>query len=489
LTQKLKNKKRTTGASLYIPVNPDLLDASPDLVFIIEPDDSIYFANKIAKQKIGSTPVGQNLRSYITQEFIPVYDKVRNIVLDNGYYGDVEMQIKPPDKDIITGVFYFTRSTTRDTGAASIIVFIRDITEQRRTELQLLRFANAIHYAVNPIQITDAEGKIIYVNPAYERVFGYSKDDLIGRNPNIVSSGKHSKRFWQKVWETISRGTVWRGEIVNRNKKGELMYIELIISPIIDPSGRVVGYLGSHRDITEKRHLEEQLIRSQKMENIGTLAAGIAHEVGNPLTSISSVVQVIQRTTDDTFAKDKLELVKNQINRIAKIIRELVDFSRPSHYEEKWVDLNKMIREAVNITKYGKKAQHIKFHVELQDEVPTIRVVPDQLIQVFINIIINALDAMEGQAGSITLSSRSDKKNVYTVISDTGKGIEEDDLDKIFDPFYTTKKVGEGTGLGLWVSYGIIKNFGGTIRVDSVAGRGTSITISLPIKQKDTEIA
>jgi signal transduction histidine kinase len=259
------------------------------------------------------------------------------------------------------------------------------------------------------------------------------------------------------------------------------MYVELIISPIIDPSGKVVGFLGSHRDITEKRHLEEQLIRSQKMENIGTLAAGIAHEVGNPLTSISSLVQVIQRTTDDTFAKDKLELVKNQINRIAKIIRELVDFSRPSYYEEKRVDINKIVNEAVNITKYGKKARHIKFNLELRQPIPPVLVVPDQLIQVFINIIINALDAIEDREGLITVFTRADARVVHTVIKDNGKGIKEEDMDKIFDPFFTTKRVGQGTGLGLWVSYGIIKNFGGTITVDSVPGRGTTVTISLPI--------
>jgi PAS domain S-box-containing protein len=485
--QRDENTDIKNGISPHVPVDPEILDASPDLVFILDRNDTISYANKVAGRKLNIDPIGRSLRSFITDEFDPVYEKVRDIALSSGFYGDVEMQLKPPDRDLLTGVFYLTRLAVRDGTSPSIIVYIRDISEQRRTELQLLRFANAIHYAVNPIQITDADGKIIYVNPAYERVFGFSKDELFGKNPNIVSSGKHSKRFWQKVWHTISEGNVWRGEIVNRNKKGELMYIELIISPIIDPSGRVVGYLGSHRDITEKRHLEEQLIRSQKMENIGTLAAGIAHEVGNPLTSISSLVQVIQRTTDDNFAKDKLELVKNQINRIAKIIRELVDFSRPSHYEEKWVDLNKMIREAVNITRYGKKARHLNFKLELQENIPEIFVVPDQLIQVFINIIINALDAIEASSGEITLVSRADSRNVYTVIKDTGKGIHEDELDKIFDPFYTTKKVGEGTGLGLWVSYGIIKNFGGTISVDSVYGHGTSVTISLPIKQKGVE--
>jgi len=488
VTQKIKQITGDRDRSVSTAVYPDILDASPDLVFIIDSKDTIQFANKVSVRKLDANLIGEKLRSFITDEFVPVFDKVRKVAFTNGYYGDVEMQLKLFGKGTLTGVFYLTRIGSDDDDSVSLIIFIRDITEQRRTEMQLLRFANAIHYAVNPLQITDAEGKIIYVNPAYERAFGFSKDELIGQNPNIVSSGKHSKRFWQNVWQSISGGDIWKGEIVNRNKKGELMYIELIISPIIDPSGRVAGYLGSHRDITEKRHLEEQLIRSQKMENIGTLAAGIAHEVGNPLTSISSLVQVIQRTTDDSFAKDKLELVKNQINRIAKIIRELVDFARPSHFEIKPVDLNKIIREAVNITRYGKKARHVNFKLELQDSLPQISAVPDQLIQVFINIIINALDAIETNTGDITLISRTDSKYIYCVIKDTGKGIHEDELDKIFDPFYTTKKVGEGTGLGLWVSYGIIKNFGGNITVDSIPGRGTSVTISLPIKQKDADI-
>lgn len=488
MTQKIQQITGDLDRSVSATVYPDILDASPDLVFIIDSKDTIQFTNKVSVRKLDANLIGEKLRTFITDEFVPVYDKVRKVAFTNGYYGDVEMQLKLFGKGTLTGVFYLTRIRSDDDDSVSLIIFIRDITEQRRTEMQLLRFANAIHYAVNPLQITDAEGKIIYVNPAYERAFGFSKNELIGQNPNIVSSGKHSKRFWQKVWQSISGGDIWKGEIVNRNKKGELMYIELIISPIIDPSGRVAGYLGSHRDITEKRHLEEQLIRSQKMENIGTLAAGIAHEVGNPLTSISSLVQVIQRTTDDSFAKDKLELVKNQINRIAKIIRELVDFARPSHFEIKPVDLNKIIREAVNITRYGKKARHVNFKLELQDSLPTISVVPDQLIQVFINIIINALDAIETNTGDITLISRTDSKHIFCVVKDTGKGIHEDELDKIFDPFYTTKKVGEGTGLGLWVSYGIIKNFGGNITVDSIPGRGTSVTISLPIKQKDADI-
>jgi len=218
------------------------------------------------------------------------------------------------------------------------------------------------------------------------------------------------------------------------------------------------------------------------MESIGTLAAGIAHEVGNPLTSISSLVQVIMRTTQDEFAKEKLELIKNQINRITRIIRDLVDFSRPSNYVVKATELNEVLRDGLNIVQYGKKVKHITFDVDLSPNLPRLQVVPDQLVQVFINILMNAVDALDDIPGSIVLRTFQKEKQVFVVVRDSGKGIEDSELEKIFEPFYSTKEVGKGTGLGLWVSYGIIKNFGGDIVVESTPGKGSTFTVSLPVK-------
>ena len=180
---------------------------------------------------------------------------------------------------------------------------------------------------------------------------------MIGRNPNILNSGKREKSFWKKVWDTVLSGKVWVGQIQNRRKNGELYYTEILISPVVNSEGIVLGYFGAHRDINEQKILEQQLARSQKLETIGTLSAGIAHEVGNPLTSISSIVQVLQRTIHDTFAQEKLELVRTQISRITSIIRQLVDFSRPSNYEIKSVDIHQTLRNALNIVQYGKKYQ------------------------------------------------------------------------------------------------------------------------------------
>jgi PAS domain S-box-containing protein len=363
------------------------------------------------------------------------------------------------------------------------LVVIADITSQHDKELELIRFSEVIHRTVNPIQITNSEGRMIYVNPAFEHITGYSRQELIGANPSILSSGKHGKEFWRKVWVKIYAGEQWVGQLQNRRKNGELFHTELVISPIVDEFKKVIGFLGAHRDITEQKILERQVVRSQKMETFGTLAAGIAHEVGNPLTSISSLVQVVQRQSNDDFVQEKLELVKNQINRIAKIIRELVDFSRPSTHEVKDVSVNLVLREAINIVQYGKKARSFKFNVALEENLPFVYAVHDQLLQVFLNILMNAVDASMGISDSeISIVTKQSDEKVEISITDNGTGIAEKNIGKIFDPFFTTKEVGKGTGLGLWVSLGIIRNFGGDIHVESEEGKSTTFVVRLPMK-------
>lgn len=365
-------------------------------------------------------------------------------------------------------------------------IVVRDISEYKRTELDLLRFYNIAQYTINPVEITDANGSIIYVNPAFERSSGYSKEEMLGNNPKLFGSGRHPKSFWEQMWKMINSGNVWVGKVENRKKDGTPFYSQLLISPIIDGSKKIVGYFGVHRDISEQKFLEEQLAHAQKMEIIGTMAAGIAHEVGNPLASISSIVQVVQRTTNDEFAKEKLELVKSQVNRISKIIHDLVDFSRPSNYQIQNTDIAKCILQALEIVRAGKKAKHVKFEVNLKGALPPLQLVPDQIEQVFINVFMNAVDAVNNlptdNSQEIYVSAFEESNEISIVIQDNGSGIADENLPKIFEPFFTTKKVGEGTGLGLWVSYGIIKTFRGDIKVESVEGRGTTFTITLPIR-------
>lgn len=482
--------------TFHIPCN--FFDILPDMIFVLDSDMRILHCNKAATDFF-NTPkeelTERNFLTLISEDHKAEFENQFQKAISGGSNQQFESLFVCGDQKkfvylILSPFFRSSKIYQHDKNSRVCFVFARDISLQKEKELDLVRFANVAEYTVNPLEITDVEGRIIYVNPAFERSSGYSREELIGKNPNIFSSHRHSKEFWKNMWDTIKQGKVWIGEVINRKKNGQLFYTDLLISPIIDNHGKLIGYFGIHRDKTEQKKLEQQLIHAQKMESIGLLAAGLAHEVGNPLASISSLVQVIQRTNKDEFTNQKLELIKNQIHRISKIIRDLVNFSRQSTYELQTTDINKVLKSAIEIARVSKKAKGISFLEEFDESIPALYLVPDQLQQVFINILINSIDALcldqdrmiyFNPDPKIISRTYKDKEKVYIAISDNGIGISESAKIKIFDPFYTTKKVGEGTGLGLWVSYNIIKSFKGEIQVSSVEGEGSTFTIVLPI--------
>ncbi len=232
------------------------------------------------------------------------------------------------------------------------------------------------------------------------------------------------------------------------------------------------------------REAQFQISHQEKMASIGLLAAGIAHEIGNPLTSISSMTQIIKRKVNDENVEQYLNTIRENIDRISRIVRELVDFARPSSLEATWVNVNDVIRNAYGIVKYDKRAKTVEFKLNLQENLPNLFLVPDQLLQVVLNILLNAIDALKDGKGTIEIESKQEGEYILITIIDDGIGIPEENLSKIFEPFFTTKDVGRGTGLGLSVSYGIIKNFNGSLQVKSKVGEGSTFTIKLPVKTK-----
>jgi signal transduction histidine kinase len=228
------------------------------------------------------------------------------------------------------------------------------------------------------------------------------------------------------------------------------------------------------------RDAQFQISHQEKMASLGLLAAGVAHEIGNPLTSISSMAQIIKRKVKDQNFIEYLNTILKNIERIRKIVRELVDFARPSSYEAADTNINEIIRNAVGIVKYDRRAKSINIELELDNNLPAIFLVADQLLQVFINILINAVDALTEDRNRIIIRSQKQGSNLIIQFEDEGIGIQPENISKIFEPFFTTKKVGMGTGLGLSVTYGIIKNLNGSIDVQSEPGKGTIFTISLP---------
>jgi PAS domain S-box-containing protein len=468
----------------------ELFESFHDMCFILSHDGEILELNKTATETLGSEKnavMGSNFFDFIDKSDREKFRLIFTDTIINSRNGNIFTKWNINQREIDLDIAISPVENNEVENKKLFFVLAKDLTVQKRKEIDLLRFYYVAENTVNPLQITDVEGKMVFVNRAFIQASGYSKEELLGQNPRVFSSNKHSKKFWNKMWSTVKAGKAWVGEVENRKKGGDPFYTQLLVSPILDHDGNLSAFFGIHRDLRERRIMERQLIHTQKMESIGTLAAGVAHEVGNPLASISALVQVVQRSTDDLFIKEKLELVKSQVTRISKIIRDLVDFSRPSNYELQLTDINQNVSEAIEIIKVGTKAKNINFKVSLNNKVPLLPLVADQIQQVFVNILLNAVDAIlelnpSRPESLIIASTNVNEDNVIITFEDDGVGISEENITKIFEPFYTTKKEGRGTGLGLWVSYGIIKSFQGDIIVESTEGSGTMFKILLPIQ-------
>ena len=266
-------------------------------------------------------------------------------------------------------------------------------------------------------------------------------------------------------------------------KDSRIIPVQLSVARLPSQNGEYSGRTVIIKDVSIVKQLQQQIDQSEKLAVIGQLAAGIAHEIGNPLASISSLVQLIQRKNKDENLGEQLVLIKENIDRISKIVRELVDFSRPPSYEKITIQITDIVKTAVGIVKYDKRVKKVNFETEFDPNIPFVKVVPDQVLQVFVNILINALDAIDG-TGSVFVKTYHNDENIFISITDNGCGMDSETALKIFDPFFTTKNVGKGTGLGLSVSYSIIKKLNGEILVESEVSKGSTFFIRIPRDEK-----
>jgi signal transduction histidine kinase len=236
-------------------------------------------------------------------------------------------------------------------------------------------------------------------------------------------------------------------------------------------------------DVTARVRLEEQLQHSEKMASIGLLAAGVAHEVNTPLAGISSYTQMLQGQVDASDPRSALlEKIEKQTFRAAKIINNLLNFSRSGSTEPERLDVNKVLLDVLSLVEHQLENSRIRVRRELSPDLPPIRGNENRIQQVFFNLVLNARDAMM-RGGWLTLRTHADADTVVVEVADTGHGIKREDIKRIYDPFFTTKGIGRGTGLGLSVSYGIVQEHGGAIFVESVPGKGSTFQVALPALQ------
>lgn len=352
-----------------------------------------------------------------------------------------------------------------------------------KLELNQKYLDNILHSSDSAIFVIDNNEKIIAWNKGAENIFGYKEEEVIGKSSSLLlpKENKYHEQLKNIQIEVEKKGFIKVTDTERLTKNGNIVTVDLSVARLPSKNGRYSGRTVIIKDYTEVKRLQQQVDQSEKLAVIGQLAAGVAHEIGNPLTSISSLVQLLQRKTNEDFTREYLANIKENIDRISKIVRELVDFSRPPSHERMSIQINEILRTAIGIVKYDKRVKKVDFIPELDFNIPKVNIVPDQLLQVFVNILFNALDAMEGN-GTIRVKTKTDGEFIFASFSDTGHGMDSSTIEKIFDPFFTTKAVGKGTGLGLSVSYGIVKKFGGDIIIFSEPNKGSIFTVKLPVK-------
>jgi len=372
---------------------------------------------------------------------------------------------------------------------ARALLVIRDVSDRVVEQERAHLFYQSFLTSSDAMELTDADGVIVDVNPAFERIYGYSRHECIGRKPSMVSSPQTPPSLYEAMWDALTdpnRGT-WFGEIVNRDRSGVDRPVQLNITAIRDQAGSVTHYLGSVVDLSEQRKLELRAAHSDKLASIGQLAAGVAHEINTPLANVMLIAESLRRRTTDPWALSRIDTLSNEVDVAARIVRSLLDFARRSEPHAVELDLTTVSRESVAFLR-GKQSADIEIEEDYPAEPVMVFGDRGQLMQVLTNLLNNACDAMEGK-GTIRLTVRSRGPYAELEVLDHGPGIAAEILPHVFEPFFTTKPEGQGTGLGLAICHGIIQSHHGTITARNDPDAGASFVITIPLSSPHARAA
>lgn len=363
----------------------------------------------------------------------------------------------------------------------------------RKIAHQKNKLAIAVEQLAETIIITDSLGVIEYVNPTFEKLTGFTREDVIGKSMNVLKSGEHDVEFYQSLWETISKKKVWKGTIINRKKNGDLFEEITTISPILNNQNEICNFVAVKSDISRIRELEKQLLQSQKLQAVGTMAGGIAHDFNNILASILGYTELLKNRISDQTSKESeyLDIISYSGNRAKDLVQQILIFSRQTEPEKKPVQLELIVKESLKLIR-STLPSTISIDFDYQGEM-LISGDETQLHQVIMNLCINAFHAMP-EGGDLTISlinniyfsanefPKMSHQKEYTCLSikDTGTGMSPETIEHLFDPFFSTKEQGKGTGLGMSVVLGIVESHEGSIQVNSELDKGTAVNVYFP---------
>lgn len=463
------------------------LDAST-IVAITDPVGTIVFVNdkfeeisKYSKKEI----IGKNHRilnsGFHSKEFFK--DLWKTIQSGKIWRGEIRNKAKD-------GTFYWVDTTivpflNKKGKPVQYIAIRSDISDRKRAEGNLKETIKEnidIKFALDQSSIvafTDAKGVITSVNNKFCEISKYSREEIIGKDHNILNSGYHSKDFFKNLWKTIGAGNVWKGEIRNKAKDGTYYWVDTTIVPFLNDKRMPYQYLAIRNDITERKRTEEVLHRQDKLAAVGQLAAGVAHEIRNPLTSMKGYAEFLQLDEKDPERMEFLSIILDEIDRVNTIVEDFMVLAKPKAVELEEKNVVPVIQNVVSLLEFEARKKDVRLTFDCSQEIIQIECDENRLKQVFLNFIKNGIEAMPN-GGELHVKTIIHDNNVHISIQDTGVGISKEKLKKLGEPFFTTKK--NGNGLGLMVSFKIIESHNGKVFVESEPNKGTTFNILLPAK-------
>jgi len=465
--------------------------------FVLESNDEALELLNIPQEKLIGTPFS----SFVCQEYRQKYE----FFLNKKIYGEGDSDetmtsfVMDSNGDRIPVEVGVTIASVGNSRVAQVI--LHDLSNRFKMEEGRRFLAAAVEQAAESIMVTDLDANIQYVNPACEDISGYSFTEMLGKNPRMLQSGETPAYQYKLMWEELTKGHIWRGMFVNRKKNGEFYQEEATIVPVKDNNDKIINYVAVKRDITHNLLLENQIRQSQRMQAIGTLAGGVAHDFNNILTAIMGYAELSQSQCEQgTLLYSNLVEIIRGADRAGQLVDQILKFSRQSEKNVSNLQLGLIVKEVIRLLRASLPV-NIELIYDFSEDF-YVKADPTQMHQIVMNLCTNAYQALEGKVGVIHLrlfrKILSPREGVLTgnlpqgayvclQVEDNGIGIPQAYLQRIFEPYFTTKKLHEGTGLGLSVVHGIVNDHRGAVTVKSTPGLGSCFTVFLPEAKEEAK--
>jgi len=473
-----------------------IFENSRDMVYVTSVDQKLADVNRAGVDLFGYGSKEEMMQVYTRDAFFYPEDRerFRNAIAKEGFVKDFEVKLKKKDGAPIDALI---TAHARKDDSGNLVGYegiIKDISDRRRMEEELRKSEERYRTILDSIEEgyyeVNLTGNFTFLNDSMCQIFGYPREELMAMNDRQYTDQETMRKLFQtfnEVYRTGKWSRVFDYEIIR--KDGTKRHVETSISLRKDASGKPIGFRGITRDITDKKRIEEQLFQAEKLRAVGEMATGVAHDFNNALAAILGNTQLLLYTAQDEELKETLKIIEQVARDSSQTVRRLQDFTKKPIPQELFkVDVNPIVKDSIEITRprWKDEAQSRGISIEMVshlEDIPFASANASELREVITNIIFNAIEAMH-QGGRIEIHTFRRNRDIFIQVSDTGVGIAEEAKKKIFEPFFTTKPF-TNTGLGLSMSYGIVKRFGGEIEVESKAGQGTTFTISLPIDEED----